>query len=281
MAEAVGAASTVWSVVRAELRASRILLRAAWHAALAYRVSFLAMILGGVAIQGTQLLFIGVLLAKFQVIHGWRLNDVAFLFGMRLAAHAFYVVPFGALLSLDLAIQQGDVDRYLLRPAGIFLQVVTRYAPLMALGDALLGFGALAVFAPQSSVVWTPGKVVFLIAALVGGGLVETGMQTFLAGFSFRMTSATSLRILADDTITRFSGYPLTMFSRWGLLSLTFVFPMAFIAYLPATVLLDRTDQLPIPAWLAEVSPGAGVLVFAAGLSFFNRMTRTYDSPGN
>jgi ABC-2 type transport system permease protein len=71
------------------------------------------------------------------------------------------------------------------------------------------------------------------------------------------------------------------MFSRWGFLSLTFVFPMAFIAYLPATMLLDRTDELPIPAWLAAVSPCGGLLVFAIGLSSFNRMVRTYDSPGS
>lgn len=277
MAEMVRA----WSAVREDLRASRILLRAAWHAAMSYRVSFISTIVGGVAFQGTQLLFIGVLLSKFNVIHGWRLNDIAFLFAMRLAAHAFYVVPFGALLSIDQAIQHGDVDRYLLRPTGIYLQVITRYAPLMALGDALLGFGSLAIFAPQSSVSWAPGKVAFLIAALIGGGLVEAGLQTFLAGLSFRMTSTMSLRILADDTITRFSSYPLTMFNRWGFLSLTFIFPMAFIAYLPATVLLGRTDQLPTPAWLADISPCGGLVVFTIGLTFFNRMIRKYNSPGS
>jgi len=272
---------TALSAVREDLRASRILLRAAWRAALTYRVSFLSTIIGGVALQGTQLLFIGVLLSKFSVIHGWRLNDIAFLFAMRLASHAVYVVPFGALFSIDQAIQQGDVDRYLLRPAGLYLQLITRYAPLMALGDALLGFGALAIFAPRAPVDWTPAKVVFLAVALIGGGLVESGMQTFLAGLSFRTTSTTSLRILVDDTITRFSGYPLTMFNRWGFLSLTFVFPMAFIAYLPATVLLGRTDQLPIPAWLAYVSPLGGLVVFTVGLTFFNRMIRGYNSPGS
>ncbi|MDX2972173.1 ABC transporter permease [Kribbella solani] len=269
------------ATLREDLRASRILLRAGWHAAISYRLNFLMTIIGGIALQGTQLLFIGVLLAKFSVIHDWRFHDVAFLFAMRLAAHAFYVVPFGALFSLDQAIQQGDVDRYMLRPAGIYLQVITRYAPLMALGDMLLGFAALAIFAPQSSVHWTPTKVLFLIVAVVGGGLVETGIQTFFGALSFRMTSTTSLRILADDTITRFSAYPLTMFNRWGFLSLTFAFPMAFIAYLPTAALLDRTAQLPIPAWIVYASPLGGLIVFVVGLAFFNRMTRSYNSPGS
>nr|WP_238355059.1 ABC-2 family transporter protein [Kribbella sandramycini] len=237
--------------------------------------------MGGVALQGTQLLFLGVLLAKFQVIDGWRFNDLAFLFALRLAAHAMYVVPFGAMIRIDQAVQQGDMDRYLIRPAGAYLQVITSYAPLMALGDLLLGCTALAIFAPQSSVDWSPVKVAFLVAAVLGGGLVEAGLQTFLAAFAFKLTSTMSMRILADDTISRFSGYPLTMFGRWGFLSLTFLFPMAFIAYLPATVLLGRTDQLPIPTWLAAASPAGGLLVFTLALMFFNRMIKHYNSPGS
>jgi ABC-2 type transport system permease protein len=270
-----------WLAVREDLRATRILLRAAWRAAITYRASFVATIIGAIATQGTQLLFLGVLLSQFEVIHGWRFNDIALLFAMRMAAHALYAVPFGALVSIDNAIQRGDVDHFLLRPAGVCLQLTTRYAPQMAIGDVLLGFGALATFAPQSSVSWTPGRVVFLIAALIGGGLVEAGLQTFLAGLSFRTTSTRSLRMLADDTITRLSGYPLTMFDRWGFFALTFVVPMAFIAYLPATILLGRSEELPIPTWLATFSPCGGLIVFAAGLAFFNRMIRAYNSPGS
>lgn len=268
-------------MLKDDVHAAKVLLRAAWRAAMAYRASFLTTLIGGIAFQGTQLLFIGVLLSKFGAIGGWRLNDVAFLFAIRLAAHAFYVVPFGALLSFDRAIQQGDVDRYLLRPAAVYLQVVTRYAPLMALGDALLGFSALAAFAGPSSVEWDPPKVAYLLGCVVSGGLIEAGVQTFLAGLSFRLRSSESLRILADDTLTRFSGYPLTIFGRRGLAVLTFVFPMAFIAYLPATVLLGRTDELPFPDWIAVLSPCAGPIVFGIGLTFFNRMTRYYTSPGS
>jgi ABC-2 type transport system permease protein len=46
-------------------------------------------------------------------------------------------------------------------------------------------------------------------------------------------------------------------------------------------VLLGRTDQLPIPAWLAELFPCGGLVVFVIGLTFFNRMTRRYNSPGS
>jgi len=263
------------------LRHYRLLLRLAWRAQLQYRSNFLTVILGGVTLQGIQLLFLGVLLAKFKVIAGWDFTEVAFVFAVRLAAHSFYVVPFGALLYTDVAVQEGDFDRYLLRPVNPFIQLITRHFPLMALGDALLGFAALVIFSISAPIDWSPGKVVFLVAAVIAGGLVEAGIQTTLCGLSFIMTSTSSLRIFADNTITQFSGYPLTIFGRWGLYSLTFLFPMAFIAFLPATVLLDRADETPLPLWLSYCSPLVGLVWFVLGYLFFTRMMRYYTSPGS
>ena len=152
---------------------------------------------------------------------------------------------------------------------------------MMALGDTLLGLAALVIFSVSAPIAWSPGKIAFLVASVVAGGLVEAGVQTTLCGFSFIMTSTMSLRVFADSTLTQFSDYPLTIFGRWGLYSLTFLFPMAFIAFLPATVLLDRADETPLPVWLGYCSPLVGLGWFVLGYVFFTKMTRYYTSPGS
>jgi ABC-2 type transport system permease protein len=258
-----------------------ILERAALRAQLQYRVNFWTTLIGGVAFQGTQLLFLGVLLSKFGLIAGWGFPEIAFVFAMRLASHALYVVPFGSLMMTDFLVREGDFDRYLLRPVSPFLQLVTREFRLMALGDGLLGVGALIIFSWHAPVDWTAPKVGYLILAVVGGSLVETGIQTFFCGLSFLATSTFSLRIFADDMITRFSGYPLTMFGRGVFFGFCTAFPMAFIAFLPATVLLGRTADVPLPGWLIAASPLAGLAVFALGYAFFVRMLPRYTSPGS
>lgn len=267
--------------IRQEARSIRVLLRAALKASLQYRFSFLSTMLGGVALQGIQLLFLGILLAQFGVIAGWGFDEVGLLFAIRLAAHAFYVVPFGNLFTMDWVVRDGHVDRMMIRPAHVWTQVAFGRFPLMALGDAVLGFGALAIFAIRAPVDWTPALVVYLLAAIIAGGLVEAGIQTFLCGLNFPLGNTQSIRIFADDMLTRFSGYPLTMFGRYGLISLTFLFPMAFIAFFPATVALGRVDEVPLPDWLIYGAPVAGPIVMAGGLAFFNYMTRFYSSPGN
>ncbi|MGW5190692.1 ABC transporter permease [Kribbella sp. NPDC004138] len=263
------------------LRQYVILERAALRAQLQYRVNFWTTLMGGVAYQGTQLLFLGVLLGKFGLIGGWGFPEVAFVFAMRLASHALYVVPFGSLRLLDEMVRDGEFDRVLLRPVNPFLQLVTRWFPLMSLGDALLGAGALIIFGWQAPIDWTGAKVVYLLLAVVGGGLVETGIQTFFCGLSFVATSTFSLRIFADTSITQFSGYPLTMFGRGIFYAFCTLVPMAFISFLPATVLLGRTADVPLPTWLTFLSPLAGAVVFVLGYSFFTKMMPRYTSPGS
>jgi ABC-2 type transport system permease protein len=56
---------------------------------------------------------------------------------------------------------------------------------------------------------------------------------------------------------------------------------MAFIAYLPATVLLGRAHGLIVPFWAAAASPLAGPVLLGLALVFFSRMTRCYSSPGS
>lgn len=269
------------SAVRQDLHGSRVLLRAALKSALQYRTSFISTIIGGLVFQGTQLLFITVLLAAFGNIGGWGFPGIALMFSIRLAAHACYVVPFGNLFQIDWLVRQGEIDRMLMRPVNIWLQIVFARFPLMALGDGVLGLGAVIIFSITAPIAWGPGKILFLILTIIGGGLAETGIQTFLCGLNFPLGNTQALRLLADDTLVRFSGYPLTIFGRVGLWSLTFIFPMAFIAFLPTAALLGRLSEIPLPHWIAYSSPAAGLLIFILGYLFFTHMTRHYSSPGN
>jgi len=61
---------------------------------------------------------------------------------------------------------------------------------------------------------------------------------------------------------------------------LTFVLPIAFVAYFPATVLLGRTDALSVPAWLAALAPLVGALLFTAAYTFWRHQIRHYSSSG-
>ncbi|MGJ6979575.1 ABC transporter permease [Aestuariimicrobium soli] len=262
------------------VRAWWLLYRTSAKAQLQYRANFVSAVLGGIAFQGVQLLFIGVLLNRFRTIGGWGFAEIAFMFGMRLASHAVYILFFQPTSQTEQVVREGEFDRYLLRPVPAFVQLLTRRFPLMGLGDVALGVGTVVIFSALAPVEWTWWRLGYLVLAVIGGGLVESAVQTFIGSFAFRFVTVRSASYLVDNVITSFAPYPLTIFG-WGLYVLVFALPLGLVAYLPATALLGRAAEVPLPEWFVWGSPLLGVLLLLATHAWWQRMTRQYASPGS
>lgn len=265
----------------AAIRAYFLLLGAAYRAELQYRGNLFLMILGGIAYQGIGLAFIGAVLHRFGAIGGWGFTEIAFLYGLRLTAHGMWVVPFGQLNSIDLVVREGEFDRYLVRPANPLLQLLTRRLHLTAFGDLIGGVILLTTVSTIAPVDWSPLAVGYLLLALVGGALVEVSFQLAIAAGAFRMLTTNGLRIAVDQIFNTVGSYPMKIFSTGVRFGLTFALPLAFVAYLPATVLLGRTGELSVPEWLAYAAPAAGVALFAGAYKLWMHQTRNYTSSGH
>lgn len=256
------------------------LVRAALRAELQYRANLL-MICAGLVYQGSGFAFIWVVLSRFDSIAGWTTAEVAFLYGLRLTAHGLWVVPFNRLLDLDVIVRQGEFDRFLIRPLHPLLQLLTSRFWLGSFGDIIGGVTILGVAMTLVDVDWSPPAVAYLLLALVGGALVESAVQLIISSFTFRILSTRALQVGTDTVFNTFGNYPLSIFQGAWQWVLTFVLPLAFVAYLPASLLLDRTDGLAIPAVLAYVTFPVGILWFGAAWWIWNRQSRHYLSTGH
>ena len=262
------------------LRNYRILFGAALRSELQYRANFLIMILGGLCYQGVGLAFIWAVLARFPSIGGWSLREVAFLYGIRLAAHSLWIMPGGSLLFLDWFLRDGDYDRVLIRPVNPLVQVLTHRLQVSGFGDFVGGAILLAATSLSAPVDWSPLAVVFLLLTVVGGALTEGAVQLAASTLSFRTLNAFSTRLTIDTVMGTFGSYPLSIFGRFVEFCMTFILPVAFIAYLPASVLLGRGGELAVPAVLAWGAPLIGVPLFALAYRLWVSQSRHYTSSG-
>lgn len=257
------------------------LLVAALRSELQYRANFLVMIVTGIVWQVTGFVFIWVVLSKFEALAGWTLGEVAFLYGLRLTAHGLWLIPFNRLIEFDWLVRLGEFDRYLVRPLNPLLQLITSRVRIGGLGDLMGGIVILAAAGARAAVDWSPLAVGYLLLALLGGAMVEASLQLAVAAFSFRLLQTMGLRLMIDDVFSKFGGYPLPIFGSTMQFLLTFVLPLAFVAYLPATVLLDRTDELRISPLFAYLVPVVGAICFTAAYLFWQWETRNYQSSGH
>jgi ABC-2 type transport system permease protein len=246
-----------------------------------YRMNFVLNVLMGLVYQCTGFAFIWVVLSRFEAVAGWSLGEVAFLYGLRLVMHALNGFFSGQVFDIEWMVRQGDFDRYLVRPIAPLLQITAFYVPVSAFGDLIGGIGLFIAATTLVALNWSPVLVVYLLLAIVGGSMIEMALRYMFAALAFRFLSANAFLVLLDTLFSNFGNYPLTIFNSVLQFILTFALPLAFMAYLPAIVILERTSELQIHPLFAYGAPIAGVIWLVGALAFFQNEMRHYQSSGH
>ncbi len=148
-------------------------------------------------------------------------------------------------------------------------------------GDVIGAVILLAVGLQTASIDWSLPKAVFLVLAVVGSGLVRGAFELAGCALVFRSLVSGWVQFATDSLFGQFGSYPLDIFARRARQLLTYVIPVAFVAWVPSTVLLDRTEVLPFPAWVAWCTPLLGVALMTAAWWIFLRESRQYQSSGS
>jgi len=246
-----------------------------------YRANVVTSMISGVLYQGTGFVVIWIIVARFNTIGGWSLAEITLLYGMRLTSHGVFYACFSQLFELDRVLISGEYDRYLVRPMPPLAQLFTRKLRMNAFGDLIGGFALLAFAIPGLGIDWTISKAVLLVFAMIGGGLIEGAVQITLGSFSFRVLNALALRTTVNEVFNLYGNYPTHIFPKLLEYVLTFVLPVAFVAYFPASVILGRGDQLTLPEVFAWMSPLLGIVLFLIAVRIWGFQSRNYQSAGN
>ncbi len=249
--------------------------------ALQYRADTLIVIVMALVFQGTGFAFAWVILTRFDAIGGWSLGEIAFLYGLRLIVHAVAGVLAGPFFGLEWQVRSGQFDRYLVRPVSPLLQFMTQSVQVSVLGDLLGGLAIFAAATALTDVAWTPIAIGYLLLAILGGALVELATRVLIGALTFKTLSSAPLMFLSDSVFSTYANYPLSIFGSALAWIFTFLIPLALVAYLPATVLLDRTAELQVTPLLAYAAPLAGVIWLAVAVRVFNSQLGNYQSAGH
>ena len=245
-----------------------------------YRANALSSVLGGILFQITGFVVVWIIVDRFNQIGGWTLSEMTFLYGMRLTSHGIFYLCFSQMFELDGVLISGEYDRFLVRPLSPLVQLFTRKLRVNCFGDLIGGIALLAVATPRVDIAWTPLAAAFLVLAVIGGALVEGAVQVTLGSLSFRFLNLIAVRAMVNEVFNQYGNYPQKIFPTGLQLVLTFALPVAFVAYFPASVLLERTNEIIVVPWLAAVAPLVGLALYLVALRIWQRASRGYQSAG-
>lgn len=247
---------------------------------LEYRASLALQLVGTAALTLTDFVAVLILFQNVPTLDGWTLPEMALLYGIATISFAFTDLAVGHLDLFPEMIRTGTFDLILVRPLPSLLQVAASDFSLRRLGKAAQGVAVLAYAVSQLDVDWTPARAWVLVASIAAGAVVYAAVWVALATIAFWIVDAIEFVNAFTYGGSYLAQYPVTIFGRWLRGLVLFVLPLAFVAYFPALVILDRESGLVLPAELGYATPLVAVAAALVALGVWGRAVRHYRSAG-
>jgi len=247
---------------------------------LQYRTSFAADVLASTVVSALDFLAILIIFSNVPALGGWTIAEVGVLFGLSTVAFALTDLVVGHLDRLPDLIRSGTFDLVLVRPRGTLFQVIASDFALRRLGRAIQGLAVLGWAFANVEVTWTWGRVAFLPIALLAAVGIFAGVWITLICIVFWFVDGRETVNAFTDGGTFLAQYPLEIYGTWVRRFFAYVVPSAFVAYFPATYVLDRSPVDDVPSWLALGSPLVAVAVLTVGGMTWRFAVRHYRSAG-
>lgn len=266
-----------------ELALYRHLLGATVRSQMQHRVSFAFQLVSTALVTLVEFGALALVLQRFGDVGGWRLGEVALLYG--LVATSFKTMDtlvagfdpgdFGESVRL------GRFDQLLLRPAGLATQVLGGRLDLHRVGQLAESVAIFVAGVTIAGVAWTPGKAALLALAFLGQLAFFSALFVIGATITFwTVDSIEAMNVLTYGGQEMMS-YPMHIYQPWLRRTFTYVVPAIFLNYYPALYLLERPDPLGMPAWSPFAAPFVGLAFLAAAVAFWRFGVRHYQSTGS
>lgn len=213
-----------------------------FKARLAYKSNSLfamfAQVLGIIA----TLISIICLFNKFSMLGEYTLKDILITYSIIIFIFSFDEMMFRGFDEFDDLTKNGEMDRLLLRPRNIVLQICGQKVEIMKMGRVLMGLGLIIFSCIYSNVHWSFMKIVVLIEMVLSGIVTFFGVYLLTSCITiFTIKKAEFINILTDGG-KELCYYPLNIFKKFICKFFTFVIPFASFNYIPLRYLLGFAD---------------------------------------
>ena len=263
------------------LAAYRAIARVWIRAALTYRASFVALVLGQVLVTGGDFVAIVLMFAGIDTLAGFGLPEVALLYGLTGVGIGIADLLLGSVEQLGRRVRDGSLDTMLVRPVPALVQVAADQFALRRLGR-ITQSGAVLVWALVTiGIDWTLGRIAVLLVTVVCGAVIFCSI--FVLGSAFQFLAGDAAEVsnaftYGGNTLTQ---YPLTVYPVEVMRAVTFLLPLAFVNWYPALYLLGRDDPFGMPAALQLMSPVAAAALATVAAVGWRAGVRHYRSTGS
>ena len=204
---------------------------------------------------------------RFESLNGWKLRDLAALYGLTAVSIGTMIAVFGGVWNLARMAAEGGLDSLMTQPKNLLLHVVGSHSRPSGWGDIVSGLGLIAM---SGYLHWSNLPLLLLLTA--SSMLVMLASAVVFQSLAFWLGQVEAFARQLSEFVITFSIYPHSIYPVYLRALLFTAIPAAFVSYLPVTLLRDFSWSM------LAVMLGASLAYCAFAVAFFYAGLRRYES---
>jgi ABC-2 type transport system permease protein len=267
--------------VVADLRVWRRLVGARIRADWQYRTSFFLFLASQTLIACMDLAVLAAIFGQVDSLAGWSGVEVALLFGLGGVAFGLADLLVSAVETASRHIKAGTFDLFLLRPLPALLHLSASEFALRRIGRSVQPAVVLAIALVLAPIDWTVEALVLIPVTLVSGTAIFGSVWVITSSISFWTVESQEVANAFTYGGSVVVHHPVDLLGAWLRRLVTFLVPLAFVAYFPAARLLGRTEPLGWPSGVAWASPLVAAATVLVARAVWGLALRHHRSTGS
>lgn len=241
-----------------------------------YKVSFLLSAFGQFLSGFTFFFGIRFIFAKITRVDTFSYGHVLLCYAIVRMAFAIGEMFGGGLAFFPNLLRSGELDRVVVRPRSVILQVLAPNTDFTRLGILIQAIVILCYAVPISGIRWTGIKVFVLLWMILGGSVLFFCLFLVSAAVSFFTIEAMDFMNVFTYGAREFGRFPVSVYGESVLKFLTFAVPLALFQYYPLLYLIDQDKGI-----FGIIAPILSLLFAAPSYAFYQYAFSKYQSVGS
>ena len=218
---------------------------------------------------------------QFGEINGWNYGQLAFLYGISVISHALSMIFFVQGWFMGFYVIEGEFDRFLTRPMSVLYQFFFTNINVFGLTDLIPGILVFLYGCVKTDFPFTVSNAVGILVMLTGAVLIRGGIYILLGSTSFWTKSANDFGQFTQEIFDKTTMYPLSMYPESLQLILTFLIPIGWVSFYPASELLGIEHSFSTGNLGVWITLGVGIITMLIAGFVFQTGLKKYESAGN
>lgn len=236
--------------------------------------------MGMVAFVANQIFGITFLFLVFQeikVLNLWDFDELLFLYGFLQIVKGIDHFFTDNLWSVAwYQVRRGGFDKYLLRPAGVLLQIVSEKIQFDGIGEIVLGMILIGRIFVYKELDISLRYILIMLLLIASSTMIFTSVKVVVTSLAFWIKESGEI-LEAIYQISDFARYPISIYPHGLKNIIVFIIPFAWVSYYPSCILLGKSQS----ALVIVVQLCVTLVVVLFAKKIFTKGLEKYDSSGN